>query len=196
MPSHSAPDITGLLHAYSKGNKAAFDQLVPIIYAHLRELAQRHLRNERADHTFVTTALVHEAYLKLADLNQIQWQDRAHFLAMASRVMRRLLIDYANQRKAQKRGGNNHKIDLEEVILVADDKIEDLLSLNEALDRLKKMDARKSLILEYRYFGGLNNEEIAAAAGVSLATVKRDMLFSRAWLANELKDDLKPDLLQ
>lgn len=195
MSPHATPDITELLHAYSNGDKAAFDKLVPIIYTQLKALAHGHLRRERADHTFATTALVHEAYIKLAELNQIQWQDRAHFLAMASRVMRRLLIDYAKQRKAQKRGGNNHKVDLDAVMLVADDKIEDLLALNDALIRLKEIDPRKSLILEYRYFGGLKNEEIATAAGISLATVKRDMLFSRAWLANELKGDVNPDFL-
>lgn len=195
MASESDVDITRLLHAYGNGDKEAMDTLIPIVYSQLRALAHHHLRNERPDHTFVTTALVHEAFLKLAGLNKIQWQDRSHFIAMASRAMRRLLVDYAHKRNAQKRGGTLKKVDLKDVMLVSDEKVDDILALHEALKRLEELDPRKSLILEYRYFGGLTNEEIVETMGVSQATVKRDMMFARAWLANELKDDLKADLL-
>lgn len=194
MSSNSYSDITGLLNAYSSGDQSALDQLIPIIYHQLRALAHHHLRNERTDHTFVTTALVHEAYLKLAELNQIQWQDRSHFMAMASRAMRRLLVDYAHKRNAQKRGGGAQQVELEDVMLVSDDNIDDILALHHALQRLEELDARKSLVLEYRYFGGLTNDEIKDALGVSLATVKRDMMFSRAWLAKELKGDFQADI--
>lgn len=195
MSSSNQPDITSLLHAFSKGDRSALDQLIPILYHQLRKLAHHHLRNERSDHTFVTTELVHEAFLKLANLNQIQWQDRSHFMAMASRAMRRLLVDYANQRNAQKRGSRQKKVDLEDVQLISDDKIDNVLALHDALQRLQELDSRKSLILEYRYFGGLTNDEIAEVTSVSLATVKRDMAFSRAWLANELKDDFEANPL-
>ncbi|MBX2821562.1 MAG: sigma-70 family RNA polymerase sigma factor [Rhodothermaceae bacterium] len=194
MSLNSDIDITGLLRAYSDGDKTAIDQLVPFIYQTLRALAHHHLRKERSDHTYVTTALVHEAYLKLLEINQIQWKDRAHFMAMASRAMRRLLVDYANHRNAQKRGAGAQKVDLEEMMLVNDDKIDDILDLHQSLNRLEKLDPRKSLMLEYRYFGGLTNEEIVQATGLSLATVKRDMTFSRAWLANELQDNIQPNL--
>jgi len=195
MSLNSDIDITGLLRAYSDGDKTAIDQLIPFIYQKLRALAHYHLRNERSDHTYVTTALVHEAYLKLLEINQIQWRDRAHFMAMASRAMRRLLVDYAHHRNALKRGAGAQKVDLEEMMLVDDDKVDDILDLHESLNRLEKLDPRKSQMLEYRYFGGLTNEEIVQATGLSLATVKRDMTFSRAWLANELKDNIQTNFL-
>lgn len=187
MSSTADMDVTGLLRAYTAGDRSALDRLIPVIYEQLRILAHNQLRDERSNHTLVTTALVHEAYLKLININQVQWQDRAHFLAMASRAMRRLLIDYAHQRNAKKRGGDHQKVELEEDMLVKDEQIDDILALHQALERLETMDARKSQMLEYRYFGGLSNEEIMHTTGVSLATVKRDMKFSRAWLARELK---------
>ena len=193
MTSSTDVDVTGLLRAFSDGDRTALDQLMPLIYEQLRTIAHRLLRRERSDHTFVTTALVHEAYLKLIDINQVQWNDRAHFMAMASRAMRRLLVDYAHQRNTQKRGGGFVRVDLEEAGLISDEQVHDVLSLNKALHRLETLDPRKSQILEYRYFGGLTNEEAGEAIGISVATVKRDMAFARAWLARELQDNRYAD---
>ncbi|QXD15198.1 sigma-70 family RNA polymerase sigma factor [Rhodocaloribacter litoris] len=182
-------DATGLLRAFSAGDRSALDRLMPLIYEQLRDLAHRHLRRERSGHLLSTTALVHEAYLKLIDINQVAWQDRSHFLAMASRAMRRLLVDYARERQTRKRGGDYQRVDLTEVRLLADEQVETVLALEEALQHLTRLDPRKGSVVEYRYFGGLTNEEIAAALGVSLATVKRDLTFARAWLARALGDD-------
>lgn len=162
---------------------------MPLIYEQLRDLARWHLRHERPGHLLSTTGLVHEAYLKLIDINQVVWQDRSHFLAMASRAMRRLLVDHARLCRARKRGGGYQRVAMEDVRLLADDQVEPLLALEAALQHLTRLDPRKGSVVEYRYFGGLTNEEIAAALGVSLATVKRDLTFARAWLARALGDD-------
>ena len=143
------------------------------------------LRGERADHTLNTTALVHEAYLKLIDIHRVQWRDRAHFLAMASRMMRRVLIDYALKRKAQKRGGGAYKVELEEAQLIPDDYAETLLELNDALRRMERSRPRPSQAVELRYFGGLTLEEAGEVLGVSPQTVMRDLRFAEAWLARE-----------
>lgn len=190
MPSTT--EVTQLLRAYSGGDQAALDALMPLVYDHLRRLAHVRLRAERPDHTLNTTALVHEAYLKLVHINQVAWQDRAHFLAIASRVMRRVLIDYARQRRAQKRGGGQQKVALDEDVLISDTYAESLVDLDEALQRLALMSPRQSQVLEFRYFGGLKLEETATALGVGLTTVKSDLRFARAWLAQELGEDRIP----
>ncbi len=190
MPSTT--EVTQLLHAYCGGDQAALDALMPLVYEHLRRLAHARLRAERPDHTLGTTALVHEAYLKLVDVKQVAWQDRAHFLAMASRVMRRVLIDYAHKRRAQKRGGGQQKVALDEDVLISDTYAEALVDLDEALQRLAAMSPRQSQVLECRYFGGLKLEEIAAVLEVGLTTVKSDLRFARAWLAQELGEDPIP----
>jgi RNA polymerase sigma factor (TIGR02999 family) len=177
-------DVTELLLAWGDGDRGALDELVPLVYAELRRMARGRLRGERRDHTLTTTALVHEAYLRLVDIQRIEWRDRGHFLATTSRMMRRILIDYANRRNAKKRGGEREEFD--EDALMTEAVAEDYLWLDEAIDRLAESCPRHGQIIEHRYFGGLSLEETAEALQVSLATVKRDLQFARAWLAREL----------
>ena len=185
------PDISQLLLALNEGDHGAMDRLVPLVYEHLRKLAHARLRNERAGHTLNTTDLVHEAYLRLADVKQMQWQGRAHFLAMAARMMRRVLLDYAERRNALKRGGGQRNLPLdEEALLIPEAYAEAIVDLDEALTRLEAINPRFSQTIEQRYFGGLKLEETAEVLGVSLATVKRDLRFAQAWLAEELNRDL------
>ena len=179
-------DVTQLLLDSRAGGREVLDQLVPQLYEELRRLAHDRLRRERPGHTLTTTALVHEAYLKLVDVKRVQWQDRAHFLAMASRVMRRVLVDYARRRQAAKRGGGRRRVDLDEAQLIPDAYAERILELHVALTRLEAVNPRQREILEQRYFGGLTLEDTAEVLDVSLTTVKRDLRFARAWLALEL----------
>ncbi len=176
-------DVTQLLVAYTDGNREAFDRLLPMVYEHLKRLAHARLRQERADHTLNTTGLVHEAYLKLIDINQVQYQSRSHFFAMASKVMRRILVNYALKRKAQKRGGEAQREEFDEARLISDAHAETLLELDDALRRLERLHPRQAEVIQHRYFGGLTNEEAAEALGVSLRTVERDLSFARAWLS-------------
>lgn len=187
----SQADVTQLLHAYGAGDREAFDRLMPIVYEQLRKLAHARLRQERPDHTLNTTGLVHEAYLKLVDINQVQWENRGHFFAMASKVMRRVLINYANKRNAQKRGGGAPHEALEEERLIPETYAETLLELDDALKRLEARHPRQGEAVQHRYFGGLTNEEAAEALGVSVTTVERDLRFARAWLAREWRGELK-----
>jgi RNA polymerase sigma factor (TIGR02999 family) len=179
-------DVTRLLQQWSDGDRQAVDRLVPLLYEHLRQLAHQRLRHEDASPTLNTTALVHEAYLKLVDLRRARFRDRAHFLAMASRIMRRLLVDHARARRAAKRGGGAAAVQLAEALWISEPQAEAITELDEALQRLEALDPRQSQILEQRYFGGLSLEETAEAVGLSLATVKRELRFARAWLASEL----------
>ena len=188
----SAPssEVTHLLQRWSAGDAQARDQLIPIVYARLRRLAHQRLRSTPGDHSLNTTALVHEAYIRLVDAPRVDLPDRAHFLALASRVMRNLLVDHARARLAAKRGGTNGApLELEEALWMSDEQSETVAELNDALDRLKTLSPRQSELLEHRYFGGLSLEETAAALGVSLATVKRELRSARAWLALELKGE-------
>lgn len=189
MPSTS-PDVTELLQAWSGGDREAFDRLVPLVYEHLRHVAHQRLRHEDASPSLNTTALVHEAYLKLVDLRRARFRDRAHFLAMASRVMRRLLIDHARARRAARRGGGAGAVELADALALSDPQSEMLIELDDALQRLERVDPRQGRIVEQRFFGGLSLEETADATGVSLATVKRELRFARAWLAAELSGEL------
>jgi RNA polymerase sigma factor (TIGR02999 family) len=182
----SSTEVTRLLQRWSDGDQAALDQLVPLMYEPLHRLAHERRRYERSGQSLNTTALVHEAYLKLVDLRQARFRDRAHFLSMASRVMRRLLVDHARARKAGKRGAGVAPLDLDEALWISDGYATAVTELDEALERLEAVDPRRSQILEHRYFGGLSLEETAEVLGVSLATVKRDLRFARAWLAAEL----------
>jgi len=182
----STTDVTELLQRWGEGDRDALDQLVPRVYEHLRRVAHHRLRHEDTSPSLNTTALVHEAYFKLVDLRRARFRDRAHFLAMASRVMRRLLIDHARARRAARRGGGAGAVELTEALSVSDSQADALAELDDALNRLEQVDARQSAILEQRFFGGLSLEETAEAVGVSLATVKRDLRFARAWLAAEL----------
>lgn len=179
----SSADVTQLLIAMREGEPGALDKLMPLVYDQLRRLAHARLRDERTGHTLNTTGLVHEAYLELIDINRIQWEDRTHFFAMASRTMRRILIDYATARKAYKRGGTRQRVEMEETLLVSEDHAELLLELDDFIEQLKAIHLRQSQVLEHRYFGGLSNEEIADVLGVSLRTVERDLRFAKTWLA-------------
>lgn len=186
MQHPAAGDVTVLLRAWSDGDRDALDRLVPLVYAHLRELAHRHLVGEPGFVSVNTTALVHEAYIRLVGIHSARFRDRAHFLAMASRVMRRLLVDHARARMALKRGAGAIAIDLREDLVAADAQTAAVTELDTALERLEALDERQARILEQRYFGGLSLEETAEATGLSLATVKRELRFARAWLAAEL----------
>ncbi len=188
MTAKASSNITLILRRLSDGEREALDELVPLLYERLRGLAHERLRLERSDHTLNTTGLVHEAYIKLVDVNETDWKDRAHFMAAASRVMRHILVDFARRRKAVKRGGGRVRVELdEEALLLSEPYAEAIEELDGALQRLEAMSPRKAQVLEQRYFGGLKLEECAEAMGVSLATVKNDLRMARAWLARELR---------
>ena len=162
------------------------DQLVPMVYHELRRIAHRQLWGERSDHTLDTGALVHEAYLKLSRLDRIEWRDRSHFLAAAAGAMRRILVDYAVARKTRKRGGARQRVPLEDVIVLTDDNAQELLALDDALQRLAAESERAARIVEWRFFGGMSIEETAEVLEISPATVKREWTLARAWLNREL----------
>lgn len=185
MPSSPPSEITLLLRQWSDGEPEALNRLVPLVYAELRRLAHRRLRHEHANRSLNTTGLVHDAYLKLIDVRNARFRDRSHFLAMASRVMRRLLVDQARARHAAKRGGGAEAVEFDEALCVSEPQ-DALADLDDALQRLEALDPRQGQIVEQRYFGGLSLEETAEALGVSLATVKRELRFAHAWLATEL----------
>jgi RNA polymerase sigma factor (TIGR02999 family) len=180
-------EVTGLLRRWSAGDEHARDQLIPLVYERLRELAHQRLRSAPGENSLNTTGLVHEAYIRLVDAPRLSLPDRAHFLALASEVMRNLLVDRARARTAAKRGGGQTPLELNETLLVADHELESVTELDEALSRLKSVSPRQALLLQHRYFGGLSLEETATAAGTSLATAKRDLRSARAWLALELR---------
>lgn len=178
-------EATVLLRAWRGGDRDALDRLLPLVYDELSGLARRALRSERSDHTLQTRALVHEAYLRLVDAD-ISFQDRAHFLAVAARTMRRVLVDHARARLRDKRGGGAVRIDLDRVDLPAPGDELAILDLHEALERLTALDPRKATIVELHFFGGLSYDETAEAVGVSAATVDRELRFAKAWLKVEL----------
>ncbi len=180
-------DVTLLLREASSGKREAFDELVPLVYEQLRRLAHQRLLAQRPDHTLNTTALVHEAYLRLVDVERARWQDRAHFFAAAGTVMRNLLVDYARARNAYKRGGGRVKVELDEGALrLSEEYAGAIEDLDDALSRLAELSPRQSQLLEQRYFGGLKLKECAEVLGVSLTTVKNELQLARAWLAREL----------
>jgi RNA polymerase sigma factor (TIGR02999 family) len=182
-----APEITQLLREWSDGKEEALQNLLPLVYAELHRQAASFLRKERPGHTLQTTALIHEAYLKLIDRRDVNWQSRTHFFAVAAQAMRRSLVDYARAKHREKRGGGNVKLSLEEATLVvAKGKGVDLIALDEALDKLAERDEEQARIVELRYFSGLSLEETAEAMHVSRATVARDWEAARAWLHREL----------
>jgi RNA polymerase sigma-70 factor, ECF subfamily len=177
---------TALLLAWGRGDQAALDQLVALVHGELRRIARLHLGRERAGHTLQPTALVNEAYLRLIDVKRIQWQNRQHFFAMAARVMRRVLVDSARARRFRKRGGGAQMASLDEALVVSADPRRDLVELDDALNALAAVDARKVQVVELRYFGGLSVEETAAALQVSTGTVMRDWRLAKVWLLREL----------
>lgn len=180
-------DVTKLLIEWSKGDKLVMDELFPLVYGELQKIARRHLRGERRAITLQTTALVHEAYLKLIDQNRVEWQNRAHFYGVAAQAMRRILLDNARRRLANKRGQGAHHISLDDgTIEISDEKAAELVDLDEALERLAEIDHQKSRLVELRYFGGLSIEETAEVLGVSVPTVNRGWRTAKAWLYKEL----------
>jgi len=185
-PPSQQHEITELLLEWSDGNQAALDELYPLVYEELRRLAHRYLRRERKAHTLQTTALINEAYLRLVDQRQVHWENRSHFFGIAAKMMRRILIDHARRYQYVKRGGGATKLSLDEVAVVARERASELLMLDEAMTSLAKMDERRSLVVELRFFGGLNNEEIAGLLKISPNTVIRDWNLARAWLYKEL----------
>ena len=182
----SPHEVTQLLVEWRNGDEAAFDKLLPLVYDELRRIASRYMKRERAGHTLQTAALVNEAYLRLVNQQEIDWQDRAHFFAVAAQVMRHLLVDHARTNHYAKRGGNAIQVTLDEGAIVAESKNVEILALDEALTRLAAMDERKVKIVELRYFGGLSAEETAAVLELSEITVKREWLKAKAWLFREL----------
>ena len=189
----STCDVTALLGDWSRGNRTALDQLLPLVYAELRRVAARQLRNERADHTLQPTALVHEVYIRLVDQRQVDWQNRAHFFGVSAQVMRRILVDHARRHGASKRGDGVCGVALDEAkdVAAASNEIP-VLALDRALDRLEKVDAALARIVELRAFGGLTIEEAAHVLNVSPSTVKRDFRTAKAWLNRELGSEVRP----
>jgi RNA polymerase sigma factor (TIGR02999 family) len=186
MSQTPSPDVTELLRQWERGDHDALNRIVPLVYAELRRLARRRLDGEYSARSLTPTVLVHDAYLRLMDVRQARFRDRAHFLAMASRVMSRLLIDRARARRAARRGGGVEVVEWDDDLVASDAHAEALSDLDEALTRLEAIDPRQAQIVEQRYFGGLSLEETAEVTGVSLATVKRELRFAHAWLAAAL----------
>ena len=182
-------EVTGLLRLWSAGDESARDRLIPLVYDRLRALAHRRLSDAHADNSLNTTELVHEAYVRLVGAPHIDLSDRAHFLALASEIMRNLLVDRARSHLAAKRGGGIRPVSLDEFEWISEESLETVAELDEALQRLGKLSSRQSQLLQHRYFGGLTLAESAAAIGVSLATAKRELRSARAWLALELKGE-------
>ena len=187
--SNPSPNVTELLRAWTAGEKAALDQLIPVVYDELRRQASRYLRRELPGHTLQTTGLVNEAYLRLVDQKNVQWQNRAHFFGISAQLMRRILVDHARAKHRAKRGGADLRVTLDEATAVARTREIDLLALDEALNRLAKIDPQQSRVVELRFFSGLNVEETAEVLGVSAATVKRDWSVAKAWLHREISGD-------
>ncbi len=187
QPEHETHEITQMLRECSGGKREALDKLMPLVYDELHRQAARYLRRESQGHTLQTTALIHETYLKLIDQREVQWQNRAHFFAIAAQAMRRIMVDYARTKQREKRGGGDEKLSLEAAMSVAvDEKSVDLIALDEALTRLAEMDLRQARVVELRYFSGLSLEETAEALRISRATAAREWNVARAWLRREL----------
>src|SRR5947207_9450025 len=189
MPSVSPHGVTQLLEQWSHGDDAALAELTPLVYEELRRLAHHFMEGQRPDHTLQTTVLVNEAYLRLADQTDPNWQNRAHFFAVAARAMRQILVNYAKSSQAQKRGGGALKVELDEAAIVSPEQSNEIVDLHEALERLATLDSRKARVVELKYFGGLNHDEIAEVLKVSTVTVRRDWVFAKAWLYTELHAD-------
>ena len=187
-PSVSPQEVTELLAQWSDGDDAALAELTPLVYEELRDLAHRHMGRERLDHTLQTTALVNEAYLHLADQTNPRWQNRAHFFAVAAQAMRQILVSYARSNRAQKRGGGAFKVELDEAAIVSPEESKAIVDLHEALERLGTLDSRKAQVVELKYFGGLNYDEMAEVLKISPVTVRRDWRFARAWLYTQLQN--------
>ncbi|HZO84150.1 MAG TPA: sigma-70 family RNA polymerase sigma factor [Verrucomicrobiae bacterium] len=193
MKAPSSEEVTQLLVAWSKGNKGALDQLMPVVYRELHRLARRRLDRENDGHTLQTTALVHEAYLRLVGQKKAQWQNRAHFFAIAAQMMRRILVDYARSRDSAKRGAGAPQVSFDEMLAAPTGRAADVVALDQALTTLAQFDERKSRMVELRFFGGLSIEETAEVLGVSPGTVRRDWTLAKAWLQSEIQKDDKDE---
>ena len=187
MSPNSDSGPTGLLRAWSQGDESALDRLVPLVYEELHRLARRYMRQERPDHTLQATSLVNEAYLRLIDVNRVEWRNRAHFLAVAAQMMRRILVESARNRQRQKRGGGAVRVSLDDVPELPDANGRDLVALSGALSELATFDARMSQVVELKFFGGLTVAETADVLNVSPETVMRDWKTAKAWLLRELR---------
>jgi RNA polymerase sigma factor (TIGR02999 family) len=187
MSTPADQDVTQLLLAWRGGDDDALDKLVPLVYKELHRLARIYMRREKAGHTLQTTALVHEAYVRLIDASKVRWQNRAHFFAVSAQLMRRILVDFARSRNYQKRGGDARRASFSEALKLSSHENPDIVALDEALTTLANVDERKSQVVELRYFGGLSVEETAEALNVSPETVKRDWRLAKAWLLRHLE---------
>jgi RNA polymerase sigma factor (TIGR02999 family) len=185
--ARSTDDLTGLLLEWREGDKAALDQLMPLVYDELRRIAHRYVQHERDGHTLQTSALVNEAYLRLAGQQKLSWQNRAHFFAVTAQVMRHILIDHARRRRYAKHGGEVRQIPIKDASEMSMQRAAELIALEEALDELAKLDQRKSRVVELRYFGGLSLEETAEVLKISMMTVRRDWRAAKAWLYRRMK---------
>ena len=187
MTTPSPQEVTRLLIKWGQGDEAALEQLIPLVHEELRRLARLQMGRERPGHTLQASALVNEAYLRLIDVHQIQWQNRTHFLAMSARLMRRILVDFARSKGYRKRGGGAQRVTFDEALVVSNERGGELVALDDALVALAAVDPRKSQVVEMRFFGGLSVEETAEALHVSVDTVMRDWKLAKAWLLRELR---------
>jgi len=192
MATSSPNAVTQLLLDWSKGDKAAVDKLMPLVYDELRKLARHYMGRERPGHTLQTTALVNEAYLRLIDQRSVQWQNRAHFFGIASQLMRRILVDHARSRRYAKRGGGAPHVPLDEALVVSRGRAQEVIDVDDALTALAAVDQRKSQIVEMRFFGGLSIEETAEVLAVSPGTVMRDWTLAKAWLNRYIRKESEP----
>jgi RNA polymerase sigma factor (TIGR02999 family) len=190
--SEPVQDITQILQQWSDGDEAAVDSLFPLVYDELRRLARSYLSKERSGHTLQPTALVHEAYMRLIDQTRTTWQSRVHFYAVAANMMRRILVNHARDRATEKRGGSAQRFSIENIEILPDQTAGDLLELDEALEKLKQIDERKCRVVDMRFFGGLNEAEIAEVLCVNEKTVRRDWQFAKLWLYRELSQSEHP----
>jgi RNA polymerase sigma-70 factor, ECF subfamily len=190
MSSPQSRPITGLLRAWSTGDKAALDQLIPVVHGELKRIAKRYMGRERTGHTLQPTALVNEAFLKLVDVHNVEWQDRAHFFAVSAQMMRRILVNHALARGAEKRGAGDRQTMLNQEMVVSPERDRELVELDQALDTLARHDPRKARVVELRFFGGMSVEETAEVLKVSPQTVMRDWKLAKSWLAREMSDNL------
>jgi RNA polymerase sigma-70 factor, ECF subfamily len=191
MDVSASRDVTGLLQAWRQGDEKALQKLMPLVYEQLHAAARRYMAGERPGHTLQTTALIHETYLRLVDIRQVKWQDRAHFLAVCAQLMRRILIDFARSRGYQKRGGAATQVNFDEAVLVSAQPDSNLVALDDALNRLAEVDERKCKVVELRFFGGLGVKETAEAMRISPETVMRDWKMAKVWLLRELRRGIR-----
>ena len=189
LPAH---EVTRLLQAWSEGDEGALQKLMPLVYKELHRLARRYMAGERPGHTLQTSALVHEAYLRLVDVQKVNWQNRAHFFGVSAQLMRRILVDFARSRRSLKRGGDAPTVSLEEGLIVSSGRGADVVALDDALKTLAAMDPRRSRVVELRFFGGLSAEESAEVLKVSAETVMHDWKLAKVWLLRELSVDNQP----